>query len=362
MWVIAKNVDNEVKIERSNGFNLDNDNPIIEGVEEGKTYEEIVATIKDKTSKVSIEVLKDGRKYAYSTVNDETSDSTEDDTSTTEEMAFEEKITFKQSGVYQINAEDEAGNTASISFVVQSKEKDTTGPTATFTPNGNKKYEKEQETEVKVEDPSGVDEDSLMYIWTDSTEPPEKDEFVEKFENGDTIKNDKDTGKLYLWIYAKDKIGNESIIRSEAFYLDNSKPEPPTIDANVDNGDTTDEDVVIEVDGDPTESDIEHEYSTDGGKTWHKVEDGKVVITEEGTTTIIFRTINEVGTVSDTTEPFTFTIKKETATVITNNTVDNTVTKKPIPQTGLSNIILVLISILGVSAIIIAIRYLKIRK
>ena len=362
LWVIAKNVDNEVKIERSNGFNLDNDNPIIEGVEEGKTYEEIVATIKDKTSKVSIEVLKDGRKYAYSTVNDETSDSTEDDTSTTEEMAFEEKITFKQSGVYQINAEDEAGNTASISFVVQSKEKDTTGPTATFTPNGNKKYEKEQETEVKVEDPSGVDEDSLMYIWTDSTEPPEKDEFVEKFENGDTIKNDKDTGKLYLWIYAKDKIGNESIIRSEAFYLDNSKPEPPTIDANVDNGDTTDEDVVIEVDGDPTESDIEHEYSTDGGKTWHKVEDGKVVITEEGTTTIIFRTVNEVGTVSDTTEPFTFTIKKETATVITNNTVDNTVTKKPIPQTGLSNIIILLISILGVSAIIIAIRYLKLRK
>lgn len=99
-----------------------------------------------------------------------------------------------------------------------------------------------------------------------------------------------------------------------------------------------------------------------GGKTWHKVEDGKVVITEEGTTTIIFRTVNEVGTVSDTTEPFTFTIKKETATVITNNTVDNTVTKKPIPQTGLSNIIILLISILGVSAIIIAIRYLKLRK
>ncbi len=31
-----------------------------------------------------------------------------------------------------------------------------------------------------------------------------------------------------------------------------------------------------------TESNIEHEYSTDGGKTWNKVEDGKIVITEEG--------------------------------------------------------------------------------
>ena len=115
-----------------------------------------------------------------------------------------------------------------------------------------------------------------MYFWTNSTEPPEKDKFIEKFKNGDTIRNDKDTGKLYLWIYAKDKIGNESIIRSEAFYLDNSKPNKPTIDANVDNGGTTDEDVVIEVIGGQTESNIEHEYSTDGGKTWNKVEDGKL--------------------------------------------------------------------------------------
>lgn len=141
LWIIAKNVDNEVKIERSKGFYLDNDNPAIEGVEEGKTYEELIVTVKD-----------------------------------------------------------EAGNISSISLVVQNKEKDTTGPTATFTPNGNKKYEKIQETEVKLEDPSGVDEESIMYFWTNSTEPPEKDKFIEKFKNGDTIINDKNTGKLYLWI------------------------------------------------------------------------------------------------------------------------------------------------------------------
>ena len=64
-------MDNEVKIERSKGFYLDNDNPTIEGVEEGKTYEEIIVTVKDKTSNVTIEVLKDGREYAYSTVVDE---------------------------------------------------------------------------------------------------------------------------------------------------------------------------------------------------------------------------------------------------------------------------------------------------
>ena len=39
-----------------------------------------------------------------------------------------------------------------------------------------KKLEKEnkKETEVKLEDPSGVDEESIMYFWTNSTEPPEK--------------------------------------------------------------------------------------------------------------------------------------------------------------------------------------------
>lgn len=308
MWIIAKNVDNEVKIERSKGFYLDNDNPTIEGVEEGKTYEEVIVTVKDKTSNVTIEVLKDGREYAYSTVVDENlnnngntyssgknenvkenlntesnsniknneneesniRNNSSDNNLSEEKMAFTQRIAFKQSGMYQINVKDEAGNISSISFVVQNKEKDITGPTATFTPNGNKKYEKIQETEVKLEDPSGVDEESIMYFWTNSTEPPEKDKFIEKFKNGDTIRNDKDTGKLYLWIYAKDKIGNESIIRSEAFYLDNSKPNKPTIDANVDNGGTTDEDVVIEVIGGQTESNIEHEYSTDGGKTWNK--------------------------------------------------------------------------------------------
>ncbi len=76
-----------------------------------------------------------------------------------------------------------------------------------------------------------------MYFWTNSTRTTrKKDKFIEKFKNGDTIKNDKDTGKVIFMDLRKDKIGNESIIRSEAFYLDNSKPNKPTIDANVDNG------------------------------------------------------------------------------------------------------------------------------
>ena len=37
-----------------------------------------------------------------------------------------------------------------------------------------KSTKKIQETEVKLEDPSGVDEESIMYFWTNSTEPPEK--------------------------------------------------------------------------------------------------------------------------------------------------------------------------------------------
>lgn len=359
LWVIAKNVDNEVSIKRSEGFYLDNNDPIIEGAEEGKTYEETKLLIKDATSKVTTQVLKDGRKYAYVKTNP-TSD---------EEMAYIEQITLKQSGVYQVTATDEAGNTASISFVVQAGEKDVTGPTVKFTPNGNKEYGKVQETEVEVEDPSGINEDSLLYIWSKLEEPPEKDEFVNKFKNGDKIRNNKDTGKVYLWIYAEDKLGNESIIRSEPFYLDNSTPNPPNIHTDIKDGENTEDDVVIEVDGGKTESDVEYEYSTDDGKTWHKVEDGKVTIKDEGTTTIIFRTVNEVGTVSEPTEPLTFTIKKNTNTDPkgnggkTNNTIDNTTAKDPIPQTGLvANTILVLIIVLGASAIVIAVRYFKIKQ
>ena len=40
-----------------------------------------------------------------------------------EKMAFTQRIAFKQSGMYQINVKDEAGNISSISFVVQNKEK-----------------------------------------------------------------------------------------------------------------------------------------------------------------------------------------------------------------------------------------------
>ena len=144
-------MDNEVKIERSKGFYLDNDNPTIEGVEEGKTYEEVIVTVKDKTSNVTIEVLKDGREYAYSTVVDENlnnngntyssgknenvkenlntesnsniknneneesniRNNSSDNNLSEEKMAFTQRIAFKQSGMYQINVKDEAGNMAS---------------------------------------------------------------------------------------------------------------------------------------------------------------------------------------------------------------------------------------------------------
>lgn len=206
LWAMAENEVGDVKIQRSEAFYLDNDNPTIKGVEKGKVYQsEVTPEIKDETSNISIEVMLDGKPYSYKLGD-----------------------SLKQNGVYQINVEDEAGNTANTTFTMQYKEKDVTGPMVSFSPNGNKEHKKEQGTKVEVEDPSGVNEGSLKYIWTNSKEPPKEEDFKETFKNGDTIINKGDTEKVYLWIYAEDKEGNKSIIRSDEFYLDNTPSNNPS--------------------------------------------------------------------------------------------------------------------------------------
>ncbi len=249
LWAIAENEVGDVKIQRSEAFYLDNDDPIIEGVEKGKVYQdEITPVIQDKTSKIKVEVMLDGKQYDYQLGEH-----------------------LKENGVYQINVQDEAGNTADTTFVMQYKEKDVTGPMVSFSPNGNKEYKKEQGTKVEVVDPSGVKEESLKYIWTDSKEKPNEKDFKENFKNGDTIINKEDTGKVYLWIYAEDKEGNKSIIRSDEFYLDNTPPKTPVDTTNVENNSNMQEQGVIKMESGEGESKTDYdENRTGGGKTWNK--------------------------------------------------------------------------------------------
>ena len=95
----------------------------------------------------------------------------------------------------------------------------------TYTPNGETQPKKEHQIQVNVEDKkSGVREESLKYQWTQNTEEPSKESFKESLDNGQLITKKDGDGKWYLWIYAKDKVGNETIRRSEEFNLDNTAP------------------------------------------------------------------------------------------------------------------------------------------
>ena len=70
----------------------------------------------------------------------------------------------------------------------------------------------------------GVDEESLKYLWTQSEEEPLKESFIESFENGQNVTKNEVDGIWYLWVYAEDNLGNETITRGEGFNFDNTAP------------------------------------------------------------------------------------------------------------------------------------------
>lgn len=149
-------------------------------------------------------------------------------------------------GKYTItyNVTDSNGNEAepvSRTVIV----KDTIKPTVLLLPYGNNKAAKTHSTWVIVLDNHRVDNDSLKYIWTDSTEAPTKEEFSNEFRNFNVIKSPSDlNGTYYLWIYAKDVSGNETIVSSKAFNFDN---EGPSVEVNYSITEETNENVVVTI-------------------------------------------------------------------------------------------------------------------
>ena len=100
---------------------------------------------------------------------------------------------------------------------------DKAGPTVTFGTNGNTSYKKSQSTTVTVSDASGIN--TLKYQWLQSATAPAESSFTATFSSGGTITKSDGTGNnWYLWILAKDKAGNTTIVKSNAFYLDNTAP------------------------------------------------------------------------------------------------------------------------------------------
>lgn len=70
---------------------------------------------------------------------------------------------------------------------------------------------------------SGVDPNSLKYRWSTSSAIPAENVFTETFVNGDTLMQPGE-GKYYLFILAKDRVGNTSIVRSGLYTFDKTAP------------------------------------------------------------------------------------------------------------------------------------------
>jgi prepilin-type N-terminal cleavage/methylation domain-containing protein len=129
-------------------------------------------------------------------------------------------------GTYTVTytVKDSSNNTATKTRTINVI--DNIAPTVAFGTNGNSTYAKSRSTTVTVSDAhTGVNGSSLKCQWTTSTTAPTEASFSTAFTSGGTISSPAGvTGGYYLWILAKDNAGNTTIIKTNVFNLDNTKP------------------------------------------------------------------------------------------------------------------------------------------
>lgn len=128
-------------------------------------------------------------------------------------------------GTYVLNyaVSDYIGNVSSVTRTVTVLAN--AAPTVAFGMNGNTTYAKSRSTSVTVSDNVAVVAGSLEYQWTTSTTAPTEASFTTTFTNGGTINSPAGVnGGYYLWILAKDTVGNTMIEKSNVFNLDNTAP------------------------------------------------------------------------------------------------------------------------------------------
>ena len=104
---------------------------------------------------------------------------------------------------------------------------DNQGPNVTFGDGNYEEYEKSHTVTVNVADNEvgTINNSSLKYKWTQSNSKPSAGDFSETFNNGEGIPTpNNQTGEYWLWIYAEDSIGNETIIGKGPIRIDNTAP------------------------------------------------------------------------------------------------------------------------------------------
>lgn len=106
---------------------------------------------------------------------------------------------------------------------------DTGLPKIEFTLNGTNTVLISTKTKVNIVDTdvgvvSGIDYGSLKYFWGKRSEGVDKSEVVTTFSKDSEIITPEQQGTYYLWILARDNVGNEILQRSKAFSIDAIAP------------------------------------------------------------------------------------------------------------------------------------------
>ena len=127
--------------------------------------------------------------------------------------------TVTTNGTYSFVIYDHAGNSTTKSFTVSNIDK--TAPNVSFTVNGNSNYAKSHSTVVNATDgQSGIK--SVQYAWsTSNTTAPTS---WNNTSNGTSLSTPNTTGVHYLWVKVTDNAGNETIGKSNGFYVDLTAP------------------------------------------------------------------------------------------------------------------------------------------
>ena len=117
-------------------------------------------------------------------------------------------------------------------------------PIVELSKNGTTEAIRQRNITITVSDNvSGIE--SIKYSWTTKTEKLEENEITNELsQENPVITTPKETGEYYLWVLAKDNLGNQTIVKSNPFILDNTEP---TINVEYTTNTYTKDNVIVKV-------------------------------------------------------------------------------------------------------------------
>lgn len=221
LWILAKDIAGNSVIVRSSEFNFDQTAPSVLFNPNGNPFFSKTASA---IVHVSDDVLVDESSLKYQWTATNLAPTAE---SFTQLFTSGSTIALTSANNGEnylwIYAKDIAGRTTIVSSNVFHI--DIEAPTMSIEPNGNDSFLLVHSTKVTVTDNIMLDETSLKYQWTTSATAPAEESFIHSFNNGSTLNSPSGaTLSQYLWILAKDEIGNTAIQGSNIFKVDSTLP------------------------------------------------------------------------------------------------------------------------------------------